>query len=389
MKLGWGRTIFSYVVAAASAYALCVGSACAQVGSGEKPQMAEDVFKNVQVLKGISVDEFMATMGFFAASLSLNCTDCHISESSGDWARYADDTPLKRMTRMMVQMVNTLNKGSFGARRAVTCYTCHRGTTQPKVIPNLAEQYGVPPPNDPNEIEILAQAPATLSADQILDRYIQALGGSERLAALTSFAAQGTYEGFDTELEKVPVDVFAKAPGQRTTIVHTLRGDSTRTFDGRAGWIAGPGKPVPLLTLTGKDLDGLKLDAELSFPAGIKQALGRLRTGFPKAAIGGREVQIIQGTGAGGSRVKLFFEKESGLLVRVVRYTETAVGVVPTQTDYSDYREVAGVKMPFHWTVTWTDGQSTTELSGVQPNVRIDAAKFAKPAPAASKAAAR
>src|SRR5258707_536080 len=113
------------------------------------------------------------------------------------------------------------------------------------------------------------------------------------------------------------------------------------------------------------------------------------RTGFPKTAIGPREVQIIQGTGAGGSRVKLFFDKESGLLVRVVRYTDTAVGVVPTQTDYSDYREVAGVKMPFHWTATWTDGQSTTELSAMQPNVAIDAAKFAKPAPAAQKPAGR
>jgi len=319
----------------------------------------------------------------------LNCTDCHISESSGDWARYADDTALKRMSRRMILMVSTLNKGNFGGQRAVTCYTCHRGTTRPKVIPNLAEQYGVPPPNDPNEIEILAQAPATPSADQILDRYIQALGGRERLTALTSFAAQGTYEGFDTELEKVPVEVVAKAPGQRTTIVHTLRGDSTRTFDGRAGWIVAPDKPVPLLTLTGKDLDGLKLDAELSFPAGIRQALGQWRTGFPKAAIGGHEVQIIQGAGAGGSRVKLFFDKESGLLVRVVRYTETAVGVVPTQTDYSDYREVAGVKMPFHWTVTWTDGQATTELSAVQPNVQIDPAKFAKPAAAAPKPATR
>jgi len=388
MKLGLGRTISSYV-AAASAYVLCVGLASAQAGSDQKPQMAEDVFKNIQVLKGISVDEFMATMGFFSASLGLNCTDCHISESSGDWARYADDTGLKRMARVMVQMVNTLNKGNFGARRAVTCYTCHRGTTNPKVIPSLADQYSAPPPDDPNETEIPASAPATPSTDQILDRYIQALGGSQRLAALTSFAAKGTYQGFDTELEKVPVDVFAKAPGQRTTIVHTLLGDSTRTFDGRAGWIAAADRPVPLLALTGKDLDGLKLDAELSFPAGIKQALGQLRTGFPKTAIGGRDVQIIQGTGAGGSRVKLFFDKESGLLVRVVRYTETAVGVVPTQTDYSDYREVAGVKMPFHWTVTWTDGQSTTELSAVQPNVLIDAAKFAKPASAAPKPAGR
>src|SRR6266478_8624331 len=113
MKLGLGRTISSYV-AAASAYVLCVGLASAQAGSDQKPQMAEDAFKNVQVLKGISVDEFMATMGFFAASLSLNCTDCHISESSGDWSRYADDTALKMVSRRMVLMVNALNKANFG-----------------------------------------------------------------------------------------------------------------------------------------------------------------------------------------------------------------------------------------------------------------------------------
>src|SRR6266436_8962363 len=162
MKLGLGRTISSYV-AAASAYVLCVGLASAQAGSGQKPQMAEDVFKNIQVLKGISVDEFMATMGFFAASLGLNCTDCHISESSGDWARYADDTTLKRTTRRMIQMVNTINAGNFGGRRAVTCYSCHRGTTRPKVIPSLAEQYGTPPPDDPNEIEIIKPAAGALS----------------------------------------------------------------------------------------------------------------------------------------------------------------------------------------------------------------------------------
>src|SRR5712692_3786419 len=156
MKLGWGRTISSYV-AAASAYVLCAGPASAQVGSDQKPQMAEDVFKKVQTLKGISVNEFMETMGFFSASLGLNCTDCHISESSGDWARYADDTALKRTTRRMIQMVNTINQANFGGRRAVTCYSCHRGTTRPKVIPSLAEQYGSPPPEDPNEVEVVRQ----------------------------------------------------------------------------------------------------------------------------------------------------------------------------------------------------------------------------------------
>ena len=378
------RNLFLSVVVIGAAV-----SATAQVTPAAKPLMAEDVFKNVQVLKGISVDEFMATMGFFAASLSLNCIDCHISESSGDWSRYADDTGLKRTSRRMVLMVNTLNKANFGGSRTVTCYSCHRGATRPKPIPSLAVQYSVPPPDDPNEIEILGGASATPTADQILDRYIQAIGGKDRLAALKSFTAKGTYKGFDTELEEIPVDIYAKAPNQRTTSVHLLQGDSNRVYDGRAGWIAGADKPVPLLTLTGKDLDGMKLEAELTFPATVKQTLGQWRTGFPKAVIDGREVQIVQGTGAGSSRVKMFFDKESGLLLRTLRYTETAVGIVPTQIDYSDYRDVAGVKMPFHWTVTWTDGQSTTELSEMLPNAPIDAAKFAKPAPAVNKTATR
>ena len=113
-------------------------------------------------------------------------------------------------------------------------------------------------------------------------------------------------------------------------------------------------RPVPLLALAGQDLDGLKLDAELSFPAKIQQDLTDGAPAF-QATIADRDVQVIQGTGAGGSRVKLFFDKESGLLVRVVRYTQTAVGIIPAQIDYSDYRDVAGVKMPFHW---WRPGRT-------------------------------
>ena len=391
MKLGWRRTII-VAVGTACAGLLGVVPASGQTAPPQKPQMAEEVFKNVQVLKGISVNEFMGTMGFFSASLSLNCTDCHVSDSSGDWGKYADDTPLKRTARRMILMVNALNKNSFGGRRAVTCYSCHRGTTRPKVIPSLAEQYGTPPPDDPNEVEIIKPAAGALTADQILDKYIQAVGGAQALAKLTSFVAKGTYGGYDTDLEALPLDVFAKGPNQRSTIVHMHAGDSITTFDGRAGWVASPDKPVALMTLAGEDLDGVKLDADLAFPAGIKQALTGWRAGFPAATINERAVLIVQGTAAGGSRVKLFFDKESGLLVRVLRYTDTAVGTIPAQTDYSDYRDVAGVKMPFQWIATWTDGQSTVELSEVRPNVlngATDAAKFAKPAPAAPKPAAR
>jgi len=350
----------------------------------DKPLMVEDVFKNVQVLKGIPVNEFMTTMGFFSASLGFNCTGCHTTESLGNWEKYGDDIPVKRTARRMILMVNTINKDNFGGRRVVTCYSCHRGAGLPKAIPSLAEQYGSPPPEDPDEVEITRQASPAPTADQVLDKYLQALGGADRLARLTSFTAKGTYGGYDTDFLKVPLEVFAKASGQRTSIAHTPLGDSTTTFDGRTAWIAAWDKPVPLLALPpGPDLDGVKLDADLSFPGRIKQALSQWRTGFPLTAIDDHDVHVIQGTTAGGSRVKLFFDKESGLLVRMVRYAESAVGINPTQIDYADYRDVAGVKMPFHWTVTWTDGQSNIDLSEVQPNVPIDAVKFSRPPPAA------
>jgi photosynthetic reaction center cytochrome c subunit len=356
----------------------------------EKPLLAEQVFKNVKVLKGIPVGEFMDTMGFFAASLGLNCVYCHVAESMENWDKFAEDVPRKETARAMILMVNAINKSSFGGRRALTCYSCHRGAEHPKVVPSLADQYTVPV-EDPNEIEIVRDAPQGPSAGQILDRYIQALGGAERLAGLTGFAGQGTYEGYDSYHEKVPMEIYAKAPGQRSMIAHTQNGDSTTTFDGRAGWTAAVDKPVHLLPLIpGSELDGAKLDADLCFPAGIKQALTQWRNGFPLTAIEDREVQVIQGMAAGGSRVKLYFDSKTGLLARQLRYTQTMVGTIPIQIDYSDYRDVVGVKMPFHWVVTWTGGQSTMQLNEVQANIPIDAARFAKPAPAVvTKAVAR
>jgi photosynthetic reaction center cytochrome c subunit len=348
-----------------------------QTGPGEKPPMAEKVFKNVQVLKGIPVDQFMATMGFISASLGMTCTDCHIAESGGSWEKYADDTELKQTTRKMLVMVSALNRTYFGGRREVTCYSCHRGGDRPKVTPSLVELYGAPPPPEPPDT--IEQAAQPRPADPILDKYIQALGGAQRLAKLTSFVAKGTYVGFG-ETDKTPLEIFAKGPEQRSMIVHTTIGDSVTAYDGHIGWTAAPeaNTPVPVLELSDGELEGAKLDADLSFPADLKQALRQWRAGAP-ATIDDREVQVVQGTSDGRYPVDFYFDPKSGLLLRVVRYSESPLGLNPTQIDYADYREVAGVKMPFRWTVTWLSGRSTIELTDVQPNVPIDAAKFAKP----------
>jgi photosynthetic reaction center cytochrome c subunit len=339
--------------------------------------MAEDVYKNIQVLRGVPENQFLSTMGFFSASIGESCEFCHDDETS--WAGYAKDNANKQTARKMVLMMNALNQSYFGGRRMVTCYSCHRGTDLPKVTPNLAEQYSAPMPEEPDQIT--EQASGAPSVDQVLDKYIQALGGAQRLASLTSFVAKGTYQGY-AEVDKSTIEVIAKAPGQRTTIIHTPNGDWTTTYDGRTGWVAEPGRPVPLLGLTGQFLQAVKVDADLAFPARIKQDFSQWRAGFP-STINDREVQVVQGSTADGFPVKLYFDKDSGLLVRQVRYTNSPVGLNPTQVEYSDYRDVSGVKMPFRWTTTWTDGRSTTELSEIQANVPVDAAKFAKPAPPA------
>jgi photosynthetic reaction center cytochrome c subunit len=361
-------------------------SQSAKTGTDQKPQMSEEAFKNIQVLRGIPVNEFMGTMGFFAAALGMNCTDCHVTESAGNWDRYADDTPVKQTARRMVLMENLINRADFGGTRLVTCYTCHRGVQRPEVTPSLDEQYGPPPPADPDRVEVLAFAPDSPSAaEQILDKFIQAVGGAQQLGKLSSFAAKGTYAGFDTDFQKVPTEIFAKAPNQRAMTNHLSGGDDTTTYDGREGWIAAADKPLALIMLTGGELDGARLDADLSFPAQLKQDLSKWHVGFPPVTIDDRAVQVVEGTAAGGTRVKLFFDKESGLLVRQTRFINTVVGLIPLRVDYSDYRAVSGVKIPFHSTVTWVDGQSTTELTDVQPNVAVAAAKFVKPAAAASR----
>src|ERR1700730_1940452 len=148
-------------------------SQAVKTGTDQKPQMSEEAFKNVQVLRGIPVNEFMGTMGFFSASLGMNCTDCHVMESAGNWDRYADDTPLKQTARRMVLMMNAINRADFGGTRLVTCYTCHRGDQHPEVTPSLAEEYGSPPPADPDRVEILPGAlDSPSAADELLRTFI-------------------------------------------------------------------------------------------------------------------------------------------------------------------------------------------------------------------------
>lgn len=351
--------------------------------------MAEAVFKNLQVIKGTTVNQFMETMGFFTASLGADCTFCHVNESNGNWAKYADDNARKRTARRMVTMVEGINKTNFGGRQVITCYTCHRGGNRPLVTASLAKLYGGGP-LDEEQDDVVVPAQGAPSADSILDQYLTALGGAERLAKLTSFAAKGTYQGYG-DPEKRQVDVYARAPRQRATIVHGSDGDSSTVYGNGAAWLAAPitERPVTVQALTGGDLQAARLEAEVTFPARIKQSFPTWHAGLP-STIDDRDVQVVQGSGTGRGMATFYFDKESGLLTRLVRYADSVVGRIPMQTDYSDYRDVAirgtgapgviNVKLPFKWTYTWLDGRFTIELNELRPNVAIAPARFARPA---------
>jgi hypothetical protein len=364
------------LAAAAVAFAGVAGSRMIAV---QAPELAENVFKNIQVLKGIPADEFMDTMGMFASSLLYDCTGCHVQDILSDRSAFAVATPRIQRARQMVVMVNTINKTYFAGQPRVTCFTCHRGDGVPEAIPDLAVQYGDVSYENSSAMRIFPDA--RLSADKIFARYLQALGGAERVRALTSFVATGTYAGFNTGDAKAPIEIYARAPNQRTQVVKTFEGDAIFTFDGRNAWAAEGWRQLPLLTFTGSNLASARVDAIVSFPAGIQPAFAAWQA-MP-TTLEDRNVQLLQGTNAGELPVNFYFDEETGLLVRTLRWSRTSVGTVPTQVDYAEYREVAGagVRMPFRLRVRWTNGENAIELAEVRPNVPIDPGRFARPAP--------
>jgi len=342
-----------------------------------KPQMADDVFKNIQVLKGLTVDEFMGTMGLFSAALNVCCGDCHVGAGGSD-PQWDKDIPRKVTARRMVQVMNNVNKTNFGGAQVVTCWTCHRGSGSPATTPAIDAIYSDPVPM-PTDVLPQASAGAVVpSINQILDKYIQALGGADALSKITSYSGKGTSTIFGPVDHPNPVEIYAKAPDKYVTIIHLREGDMIRTTDGREAWVVLPLTVTGEYQLTSTAAEGGKLDGQLAFPGNIKGFFKTWRVSYP-ANIDGHDVNVVQGSGPGGFIATFYFDKQTGLLTRMVRYANSAVGRVPTQIDFADYRPVAGVMMPFKRTYGWVSGREEYTLTEIKPNVPADDAKFAKP----------
>jgi outer membrane lipoprotein-sorting protein len=337
--------------------------------SAPGPKTAEEQFKDIQVFKGIPADQLIPAMQFITASLGVECEFCHVQG-----AFEKNDKKPKQTARKMIEMMFAINKDNFAGHREVTCYSCHRGRTDPVATPVVMAEQPTPGTNEAKSIES-GEAGATSgpSANQLFEKYLTAVGGEAAVEKVTSRVMKGTITFGD---RNIAIDVYAKDPDKRVSFTHTPEGDSITAFDGHEGWLGVPKRPVR--EMHGPDIEAAAMDADLHFPAHLKVMFSEVKV-RGKETLGDRDAYVVIGEREGKPPLRLYFDEQSGLLVRLVRLGETPLGQLPTQIDYADYREVSGVKIPFRWTLARPGGRFTIQVSEVKQNVPVDDAKFAKP----------
>jgi photosynthetic reaction center cytochrome c subunit len=337
------------------------------------PKTAGEQFKNVQVLKDIPADGFIPAMQFITASLGVECEFCHVQG-----AMEKDDKKPKQTARQMMEMMFAINKDNFHGHREVTCYSCHRGSPDPVAIPPvMAAEMKMEAPKEVEGGEVGGPA-----ADELFEKYLKAVGGAAAVEKINSRVMKGTITFGD---RNVPIDIYSKEPDKRVSISHTPDGDNITAFDGHEGWLGAPKRPVH--EMHGPDIDAAAMDADLHFAEHLKGMFIKAEVrGTEK--IGDAETYFVVGQREGKPPLRLYFDEKSGLLVRLVRFSETPLGRLPTEIDYADYREAGGVKIPFRWTLARPGGRFTIQVSEVRENVAVEDSRFEKPA-AGEKPAAK
>jgi len=327
---------------------------------------AEKQFKNIQVLKDIPADQLIPAMQFISASLGVQCEFCHVEHEM-----QKDDKKEKKTARKMIEMQLTIDNESFENKLEVTCFTCHRGSAHPVGIPIVAVA-GAPLPA-PHVHDEAAEAHLNLpTADQILDKYLAAVGGADALKKIKSREEKGSMDAMGAQY---PIEVYSEAPDKRISISHLQAGASVTAFNGEVGWMSIPGG---VHRMTGPEREGAQIDAEFYFPARVREIYKEFKVS-PGEAIDGRPTVLVSATTSVHPPLRLYFDKETGLLLRLIRYADTPLGKNPTQIDYADYRDTGGVKIPYRWTLARPNGVFTIKVDEVQQNVSIDEKLFVPP----------
>lgn len=335
--------------------------------------------KNIKVLNDLPESQLGTVMNYFAASLGVRCNFCHVNKGGNNWVWEADDKEEKLTARAMIKMTMAINKDNFRGNVEVGCNTCHRGQNHPQGIPSLPLPAPPPRPQGPAPGAPAATpspTPAPPTADQILAKYIDALGGQAAIDKMKSRSMKGTYVGVTgTALN---FEALLVAPDKFYINVTGQQGSMERVFNGTAAWQKTSGGTI---VLDEPVLGDLKSVFSFFRNIKLKEQFTRLRPGR-RDKIGDREMIVLNGTAADGHREQLFFDAETGLLRRRISFVTTMIGVIPEQIDFDDYRDVEDVKLPFSIRVLSVEPGlvSTRSLTEIKLNVPFDDSKFVMPA---------
>lgn len=344
--------------------------------------LAPEKYKNIEVLKDVPADQLETTMRFISAATGMRCTECHVQEADGQFSFDKDEKRPKQTAREMIKLERAVNEQFFGNRVQVTCNTCHRGSNRPVGVPGLAEMYtqeqlaalnaparqGAPPAAAPGLGGGRGGAPLP-AVDDVIAKYADALGGRAAVERLQSLVMSGTLT--NRSGQNVAFTIEQKVPGKYRETV----GTTTRGFDGTGGWMQ-DGQAT-------RDISGLALQqagriADLGLLTTLKTRYEGLRSvrGIP---VNGTPTVGLSGTTAPNVTDTLYFDASTGILLRRTISTRTPLGNLPEQIDYSDYRDVAGVKLPFTIKRSSWEFVDTLKVVDVKPNAQVADGRFAKP----------
>src|SRR5689334_13795610 len=161
--------------------------------SATQQKTAEQVYKDIQVFKGLPADQIIPSMQFMNAALGVQCEHCHLPGT------YESANANKTAARAMIRMQSELTNGIFDNVRRVTCWTCHRGHVKPPTLLPVVDMDTIA------SHEVEEGMRVTITPDQMFDNWIKAVGGTEALKKITSRMETGTITVGQT---KSPIEVL-------------------------------------------------------------------------------------------------------------------------------------------------------------------------------------
>ena len=289
-------------------------------------------------------------MNFVGDSLGVNCDYCHVkgekNPQTGEdtWLWERDDKKEKAVGRDMMRMVLELNRTKFNREAGVTCYTCHRGSTRPERMAPL-------PPHDYFADALKPQPTRVLpTAQEVIAKYRSVLGANRQDILSQAIVMRGTVERVERAKASGPTEIIFKQPHKARMTETLTSGVVTRGWNGTTAWVQ---SSRGLNQVTGESLKAMQATPTTTIasvglfdPIKIPDASSRA-TLIGVARINDRESYQVLIEESSTQSIQLFFDVESGLLLRRVSVTNTMLGPLNVQWDFSDYRDVSGIKLPF------------------------------------------